>query len=57
MLVDEIRIVKEEVHLSGNLAALAGALCSGSERGSLPGVPSSVLYWLPSADSNHGPDG
>src|SRR3989304_2733075 len=36
LLVDEIRIVKEEVHLSGSLAALAGALCSGSELGSLP---------------------
>ena len=54
LLVDEIRIVKEEVHLSGSLAALTGALCFGSERGFLVGVPSPVMYWLPSADSNHG---
>ena len=54
LLVDEIRIVKEEVHLSGRLAALTGALCFGSERGFLVGVPSPVMYWLPSADSNHG---
>ncbi len=57
LLVDEIRIVKEKVHLTGSFAALAGALCYGSERDSLSGVPSSVLYWLPSADSNHGHGG
>ena len=56
LLVDEIRIVKQKVHLTGSYAALAGALF-GSELGSLPGVPSSVLYWLPSADSNHGHGG
>jgi len=49
LLVDEIRIVKQKVHLTGSYAALAGALCSKSELGSLPGVPSSVIYWLPSA--------
>ncbi len=54
LLVDEIRIVKEEVHLTGSLASLAGALCGGSEQGTLPRVPSSFMYWLPSADSNHG---
>ncbi len=57
LLVDEIKVAKEEVHLTGSLASLAGALCSGSELNSLAGVPSSMLYWLPSADSNHGPDG
>ena len=51
------RIAKEKMHLTGSYAALAGALCSGSELGPLPGVPSSVLYWLPSADSNHGHGG
>lgn len=29
-------IVREEMHLPGSLAALAGVLCSGSELGSLP---------------------
>ena len=57
LLVDEIRIVKQKVHLTGSYAALAGALCSKSELDSLPGVPSSVIYWLPSADSNHGHGG
>ena len=57
LLVDEIRIAKKEVHLSGSHAALAGALCGGSKLGSLSGVPSFNPYWLPSADSNHGPDG
>ena len=57
LLVDEIRIVKQKVHLTGSYAALAGALCSKSELDSLPGVPSAVMFWLPSADSNHGHGG
>ncbi len=57
LLVNEIMIVKQKVHLTGSYAALAGALCSKSEPGSLPGVPTSVIYWLPSADSNHGHGG
>jgi hypothetical protein len=31
LLVDEVSIVKEDVHLTGSLAALSGALCSRSE--------------------------
>ncbi len=57
LLVDEIRIVKAEAPLSGSLAALAGALCSGTGTGTLPEVPRHVSYWLPSADSNHGHGG
>jgi len=50
--VDEIRIVKEKVHLTESYAALAGALCSGSEQGSLPVVSSSLLYWLAGKNEN-----
>jgi site-specific DNA recombinase len=56
LLLDEIRVIKKEVHLRGSYAALASALSSGSSR-ALNTVPSFVPYWLPSADSNHGPDG
>ena len=56
MLLDEIRVIKKEVHLRGSYAALASALSVGSNRG-FNKVPSFVPYWLPSADSNHGPDG
>jgi len=47
LLVDEIRIAKEKVHLKGSYAALAGALCSGTELDFLQGVPSSVLVGSP----------
>ena len=47
LLVDEIMIVKDKVRLTGSYSSLTGALCNGSELGSLPGVPSSTLYWLP----------
>ncbi len=53
LLVDEIRVVKKEVHLSGSYSALAGALCM-STKPALEMVPSFVPVWLPSADSNHG---
>ncbi len=56
MLLDEIRVIKKEVHLRGSYAALASALSVGSNRG-FNMVPTFVPYWLPSADSNHGPDG
>lgn len=46
LLVDKIRIVKEEVHVSGILAALTGALCSGSGEGSFERVPTPVMFWL-----------
>ena len=54
LLVDEIKVVKKEVHLSGSYSALAGALCIGTKRGTLEAVPSFDLSWLPIADSNHG---
>lgn len=53
LLVDEIKVVKKEVHLSGSYSALAGALCM-STKPALEMVPSFVPVWLPSADSNHG---
>jgi site-specific DNA recombinase len=56
LLLDEVRVIKKEVHLQGSYAALASALSGGSNRG-FNKVPSFDPYWLPSADSNHGPDG
>ncbi len=56
VLLDEIRVVKKEVHLKGSVAALAGALSMGLNRG-LGGGAQIRPSWLPSADSNHGPDG
>ncbi len=53
LLVDEIKVVKKEVHLVGSYAALAGALGIVTKHG-LKTVPSFGLAWLPSADSNHG---
>ena len=51
LLVDEIRVDKKEVRLSGSYAALAGALAMSTK----PGVPSIVPVYLPSADkSKHG---
>ncbi len=56
VLLDEIRLVKKEVHLKGSYAALAGALSMGANQGS--GLGAQIRpSWLPSADSNHGPDG
>jgi site-specific DNA recombinase len=56
LLLDEIRVIKKEVHLQGSYAALASALSGGSNRG-FNKVPSFDPYWLPSADSNHGHGG
>ena len=56
LLLDEIRVIKNEVHLQGSYAALASALSIGSNKG-FNKVPSFDPYWLLSADSNHGPDG
>ena len=56
LLLDEIRVIKKEVHLQGGYAALASALSGGSKSG-FNKVPSFDPYWLPSADSNHRPDG
>jgi len=56
LLLDEIRVTKKEVHLQGSHAALASALSCGSNSG-FKKVPRFDQYWLPSADSNHGPDG
>ena len=56
LLLDEIRVIKNEVHLQGSYAALASARSIGSNKG-LSKVPSFDPYWLLSADSNHGPDG
>ena len=54
LLVDEITVVKREVHLTGSYAALASALCVGTKRGTLETVPSFGLDWLPISDSNQG---
>ena len=51
LLVDEIKVVKKEVHLSGSYSALAGALCMGTKH-ELAAVPGFGLNWLPSADKS-----
>ena len=56
LLVEEIRVEKKEVHLTGSYSALAGALCMSTKQ-ALENVPSFVPVWLPSADSNHGQGG
>ena len=56
LLLDEITVIKKEVHLKGGFAALASALSGGSNKG-FAKVPSFDPYWLLSADSNHGPAG
>ncbi len=56
LLLNEITVIKKEVHLQGSYAALASALSGGANK-SFAVVPSFAPYWLPSADSNHGPDG
>lgn len=53
LLVNEIRVDKKQVHLSGSYSALAGALCM-STKPALEMVPGFVPVWLPIADSNHG---
>lgn len=45
LLLDDIRVVKKEVHLRGSYAALASALSSGSGLG-FNKVPSFDPYWL-----------
>ncbi|WP_374045161.1 recombinase family protein [Geobacter sp. AOG1] len=57
LLVDEIRVDKKEVRLTGSYCSLAGALRMSTKSGQLLGVPSFVPVWLPSADSNHGQGG
>lgn len=42
LLVEEIRVDKKEVRLSGSYAALAGALSMSTKPRQLPGVPSFV---------------
>jgi hypothetical protein len=49
LLVNEIRVDKKEVHLSGSYSALAGALCMLTKP-ALDMVPSFVPVWLPSED-------
>jgi site-specific DNA recombinase len=56
LLVDEISVEGENVHLKGGYGALAGAI-QKTKLGHSAGVPSFGNVWLPSADSNHGPDG
>ena len=53
LLLNEISVIKKEVHLKGGYAALASALSGGLKSG-FNKVPSFTPYWLPSADSNHG---
>lgn len=57
LLVEEIRVDKKEVRLSGSYAAMAGALSMSTKPALFSGVPSFVPVWLPSADSNHGHGG
>ena len=59
-LVIEIRVDKadkKEVRLSGSYNAMAGALHMSTKHEHLERVPSFVLVWLPSTDSNRGPSG
>ncbi len=57
LLIDEIKVGKAEVRLSGSYAAMTGALSMLTKQGQLPQVPSFVSVWLPVADSNHGHGG
>jgi hypothetical protein len=52
LLVNEIRVEKKEVRLTGNYTSLAGALRMSTKPGQLPRVPSFVPVWLPTNDSN-----
>ncbi len=57
LLVEEIRVDKKEVRLSGSYAALAGALSMSTKPRQLPRAPSFVPVWLPNPDSNQGQGG
>lgn len=57
LLVEEIRVDKKEVRLSGSYAALAGALSMSTKPRQLSRVPSFVPVWLPNPDSNQGQGG
>ena len=57
LLVNEIRVDKKEVRLSGSYNAMAGALHMSTKHEHLETVPSFVPVWLPSTDSNRGPSG
>jgi site-specific DNA recombinase len=56
LLLDEIRVIKKEVHFQCTYSALASALSGRANKG-INKVPSFAPYWLPSADSNHGHGG
>ena len=47
LLVNEIRVEKKEVRLTGSYASLAGALNMSTKPGQLSRVPSFVPVWLP----------
>lgn len=53
LLVNDIRVVKKEVHLTGSYASMAGALCMSTKPGSFDGVPSFDLGWLPMCNPFH----
>jgi len=53
---DKFRAIKKEVHLQDIFSAHTGALSGGSNCG-FKEVPTFDIYWLPSADSNHGHGG
>ncbi len=57
LLIDEIKVKGQNVYLKGSYAAIADALHTTKLVHSCYGVPSFGSVWLPSADSNHGPDG
>ena len=50
LLVNEIKVDKKEVHLSGSYAAMAGALTMSTKPAHLGMVPSFVPVWLPIVD-------
>jgi len=53
LLVNEIRVDKKEVHLSGSYSALAGALYMLTKP-AIEAVPCLAPVWPANADSNHG---
>jgi hypothetical protein len=52
LLVNEIRVDKKEVRLSGSYSTMAGALHMSTKHEHLEGVPSFVPVWLPSTDES-----
>ena len=56
LLVNEIKVEGSNVYLKGSYAAVAGII-QKTKPGHPQGVPSFGSVWLPSADSNHRPDG